>query len=63
MINKQSSNADVNENSEIMNYENINKWYTRTMPQDATYPMIQAVDKDLRGSFLKTVQSFKTGLD
>ena len=26
------ANADLDENSELMSYEHINKWYTRTMP-------------------------------
>ena len=47
--------VDLEENSELTNYENINKWYTRTMPQDPTFPMIQAVDGDLRDSFLKSI--------
>ena len=32
--------VDLEENSELTNYENINKWYTRTMPQEPTFPMI-----------------------
>ena len=50
-------NSDLDENSELMNYENINKWYTRTMPSDETYPKIQAVDADLRESFLRTIKT------
>lgn len=40
--------ADRHENAELSGYENINKWYTRTMTSDAAHEMIRAVDDELR---------------